>query len=45
MTIDLAHGDLLLMAGVTQHAYLHAVPKTARAVGERINLTLRLVIP
>ena len=41
-TIDLAHGDLLLMAGATQHAYVHAVPKTTRAVGERINLTFRL---
>jgi alkylated DNA repair dioxygenase AlkB len=42
-TIDLAHGDLLLMAGSTQHAYVHAVPKTTRPVGERVNLTLRLV--
>ncbi len=43
-TIELAHGDLLLMAGATQHAYVHAVPKTARAVGERINLTFRFVL-
>jgi len=43
-TIELAHGDLLLMAGATQHAYVHAVPKTARAVGERINLTFRRVL-
>jgi alkylated DNA repair dioxygenase AlkB len=42
-TIDLTHGDLLLMAGATQHAYVHAVPKTTRPVAERINLTLRLV--
>jgi len=39
----LGHGDLLLMAGPTQHHYLHAVPKTARTVGERINLTFRSV--
>jgi alkylated DNA repair dioxygenase AlkB len=41
--LDLPHGSLLLMAGPTQHHYVHAVPKTARAVGERINLTFRLV--
>lgn len=42
-TIELRHGDVLLMAGTTQHTYVHAVPKTARAVGERINLTLRCI--
>jgi len=42
-TLDLAHGDLLLMAGATQHHYVHAVPKTARPVGERVNLTFRRV--
>ena len=40
-TLELGHGDVLLMAGTTQHTYVHAVPKTARVVGERINLTLR----
>jgi len=44
-TLDLAHGDLLLMAGVTQHHYLHAVPKSARPVGARVNLTFRWVRP
>lgn len=39
----LGHGDLLLMTGPTQHHYVHAVPKTAREVGERVNLTFRLV--
>lgn len=43
VTLDLAHGDVLLMAGATQHAYVHAVPKTARPAGERINLTWRWV--
>lgn len=42
--LQLGHGDMLLMAGPTQHHYLHAVPKTARVVGERINLTLRKVL-
>lgn len=40
---DLPHGSLLLMAGATQQHYLHAVPKTRREVGERINLTYRTV--
>lgn len=39
----LGHGDLLLMAGPTQHHYVHAVPKTARTAGERVNLTFRRV--
>ena len=43
--LDLAHGDLLLMAGQTQEAYVHAVPKTARTVGARVNLTFRWVHP
>jgi alkylated DNA repair dioxygenase AlkB len=45
VTIDLTHGSLLLMAGATQQHYVHAVPKTALAVGERINLTYRCVQP
>jgi alkylated DNA repair dioxygenase AlkB len=44
-TLDLAHGDLLLMAGQTQHSYVHAVPKTARPVGTRVNLTFRWIRP
>jgi alkylated DNA repair dioxygenase AlkB len=45
VTLDLAHGDVLLMAGATQHTCVHSVPKTARPVGERINLTWRWVRP
>jgi alkylated DNA repair dioxygenase AlkB len=41
IAIDLAHGSCLVMAGATQHHWLHQVPKTARAVGPRINLTFR----
>lgn len=41
--LELGHGDLLLMRGRTQHEYVHSVPKTARRVGERINLTFRRV--
>lgn len=43
--LDLAHGDLLLMSGRTQHDWQHALAKTARLVGERINLTYRWVCP
>jgi len=43
--IDLGHGSLLLMQGPTQHHWVHAVPKTSRPVGERINLTFRRILP
>ena len=39
----LPHGSLLCMGGATQHHWVHALPKTRRPVGERINLTFRLV--
>ncbi|MNM48449.1 Alpha-ketoglutarate-dependent dioxygenase AlkB [compost metagenome] len=39
----LAHGDLLVMAGDTQRFYQHALPKTARPLDERINLTFRWI--
>ncbi|WP_161963948.1 alpha-ketoglutarate-dependent dioxygenase AlkB family protein [Xanthomonas arboricola] len=42
-TLELGHGDLLLMAGDTQQHYKHALPRTARPVGERINLTFRQI--
>ncbi len=41
----LGHGDLLLMAGDTQRLYQHALPRTARPVAERINLTFRHILP
>jgi alkylated DNA repair dioxygenase AlkB len=41
VAIDLEHGSLLLMSGQTQAHWRHAVPKTKRPVGERINLTFR----
>ncbi|MEM8509012.1 MAG: alpha-ketoglutarate-dependent dioxygenase AlkB [Bacteroidota bacterium] len=37
----LEHGSLLLMQGTTQHFWKHQIPKTAKKVGERINLTFR----
>jgi alkylated DNA repair dioxygenase AlkB len=44
LALDLPHGSLLLMAGDTQRRYRHALPGTARPVGERINLTFRRVL-
>ena len=43
LSIDLEPGGLLVMEGATQHHWLHALPKTAREVGERVNLTYRFV--
>lgn len=43
MLLDLPHGSLLVMRGGTQRNYRHALPRTARPVGERINLTFRQV--
>jgi len=42
--IDLEHGSLLLMPPGMQRDWQHALPKTARAVGERINLTFRKIL-
>jgi alkylated DNA repair dioxygenase AlkB len=42
--LDLPHGSLLLMRGDTQRNFRHALPRTARPVGERINLTFRQIL-
>jgi alkylated DNA repair dioxygenase AlkB len=41
--IDLVHGSLLIMQGELQHFWQHQVPKTSKVVGERINLTFRVI--
>jgi alkylated DNA repair dioxygenase AlkB len=41
LALDLPSGSCLVMAGATQHRWLHQVPKTGRPVGPRINLTFR----
>ncbi len=41
LTLDLANGSLLVMRGDTQSNYRHALPRTAKPVAERINLTFR----
>ena len=42
--LELTHGSLLVMRGDTQAHYRHALPRTARPVGPRINLTFRRVL-
>lgn len=44
LKVALEHGSLLWMAGATQQRYQHAIDKTCAAVGERINLTFRVVV-
>jgi alkylated DNA repair dioxygenase AlkB len=41
--IDLESGSLLLMQGETQRHWQHALPRTAKPCGERINLTFRVI--
>lgn len=43
LDIDLKHGSLLLMLDETQHKWQHQIPKTKKDVGERINLTFRII--
>ncbi|HLU12373.1 MAG TPA: alpha-ketoglutarate-dependent dioxygenase AlkB [Arenimonas sp.] len=45
LALDLPHGSLLLMSGDTQANWQHALPRTARPAGPRINLTFRLINP
>ena len=41
--ITLTHGSLLIMKGSTQHLWQHQIPKTAKSLQERINLTFRII--
>lgn len=41
--LDLKHGTLLIMQGQTQHYWQHQIPKTTTKIGERINLTFRVI--
>jgi alkylated DNA repair dioxygenase AlkB len=45
LALELPHGSLLLMAGRLQEEWVHALPKTRKPVGLRINLTFRWVQP
>lgn len=41
--VELKHGTFLVMGGATQHYWQHQVPKTALKIGERLNLTFRVI--
>ena len=43
--LPLEHGSLLLMKGDTQADWKHALPRTARPVPARVNLTFRRILP
>ena len=42
--LDLHDGSLLLMSGALQSNWLHGVNKSARTIGERLNLTFRYIV-
>ena len=42
VSLQLEHGSLLVMAGETQKHWHHQLPKSARIIGSRINLTFRV---
>lgn len=44
LALELPPGSLLLMRGDTQTHYRHALPRTAKPVGPRINLTFRRIL-
>jgi alkylated DNA repair dioxygenase AlkB len=41
--VPLTHGSLVIMQGTTQHNWQHQIPKTAKELKERINLTFRVI--
>ena len=43
LKINLEHGSLLIMKGTTQHFWKHQIPKTAKPIDPRINLTFRII--
>lgn len=45
ITVELADGDLLLMDPPSQRHWQHGLPARLRLLGERINLTFRLIQP
>ena len=42
-SIVLKNGSFLLMKGATQHHWMHEIPRTAKTIGPRINLTFRVI--
>ena len=45
IALELGPGSCLVMAGALQHHWRHALPKTKKPVGPRVNLTFRLIRP
>ncbi len=43
INLHLASGSLLLMKGETNYYWEHRIPKTAKVLGPRINLTFRII--
>lgn len=41
VSLDLGHGDLLIMGGTIQRTWRHGVPKTTRATGPRLSIMFR----
>lgn len=44
LELRLPHGSLLRMGGATQRLYQHALPRAARVMAPRINLTFRRIL-
>jgi alkylated DNA repair dioxygenase AlkB len=44
LKIELNSGSLLIMKGTTQHFWKHQIPKTAKLIEPRINLTFRTIV-
>jgi alkylated DNA repair dioxygenase AlkB len=44
VNLDLEPGSVLLMKGPTQRYWRHQLPKTREPVGERINITFRVIV-
>lgn len=42
-SVDLENGSLLIMKGDLQHNWEHQIPKSTKALRERINLTFRVI--
>ncbi|MBT3668323.1 MAG: alpha-ketoglutarate-dependent dioxygenase AlkB [Opitutae bacterium] len=42
-SIMLRNGSFLLMKGTTQHHWMHEIPRTAKRIEPRINLTFRVI--
>ena len=44
VSVTLSDGQLIVMTGVTQHHWQHALPKTTKVRAPRINLTFRTIL-